>query len=301
MATKSGDLTKAQILADDNIDIIQYNRNLTWKDKKAIKTAEEFTPTTSGDWVSAPSSQDDALDGLADTLNDVNDAVGISLGDADMGSYTGSTITDDQSVKENIQELETALEEIDANADDLVTLSGVAENATDLGTFTGDLISDSSTVKAALQEVETGIESIQQSVSGTISSAEILALNATPKELIPAPGAGYAIVVDEIQMMLDYGSATYVRDGANEEFLVEYAGGTDIWAPVEATDDFLVSIATARRLVKPEIYTIDTGVVADPADFDNEAVQATITNSEVITGDSDIKYSIKYHVIALLS
>ena len=56
-------------------------------------------------------------------------------------------------------------EEIDGNANDLVTLSGVAENATNLGTFTGATIADSSTVKGALQAIETELEAHEADTS----------------------------------------------------------------------------------------------------------------------------------------
>lgn len=49
----------------------------------------------------------------------------------------------------------SALNELQTDIDDLVTLSGVAANSTDLGTFTGSIISDNTTVKGALQELET--------------------------------------------------------------------------------------------------------------------------------------------------
>jgi len=42
-----------------------------------------------------------------------------------------------------------------------------------------------------------------------ITSAEILALNATPKELVAAPGAGRAIEFVSAALFLDYGAATY--------------------------------------------------------------------------------------------
>lgn len=51
-----------------------------------------------------------------------------------------------------------AIDEVDANVNDLITLSGVAENAADLGTFTGTTIPDSSSIKGALQALETEVE-----------------------------------------------------------------------------------------------------------------------------------------------
>lgn len=95
----------------------------------------------------------------------VNETI-IGVSTDNLGTFTGSTITDSVSIKTALQELETSLEtkaassvvtEIDGNVNDLITLSGVAENATTLGTFTGSTITDNTTVKVALQELETAI------------------------------------------------------------------------------------------------------------------------------------------------
>ena len=97
-------------------------------------------------------------------------ALGITKDDEDMGTFTGSTITDNQTVKAILQLLETAVEaratsttvtEIDQNVDDLTTAVGINENETALGTFTGSTISDASTVKEALQDLETAVEGAQ--------------------------------------------------------------------------------------------------------------------------------------------
>ena len=66
-------------------------------------------------------------------------------------------------VEGRVDTLETSLAEIDANANDLITLSGVAENTINLGTFTGTTIPDSSTVKSALQSLETTVETMATS------------------------------------------------------------------------------------------------------------------------------------------
>ena len=69
--------------------------------------------------------------------------------------------------------VETALEKLAANQEDLTTLSGVAQGAVDLGTFTGDCIADSQTIKAALQDLETCIEAL-----GTIGLAQAIGVTA---------------------------------------------------------------------------------------------------------------------------
>ena len=302
MATLTGDKTKAQILADSAIDRIQLNKDLTWKDKKAIKTAEEYTPTTAADWDGTITDQDGALDELASRVKDSEDeasstatAIGITLGDEDVGTFTGDIISDNGTAVEALQELEDAIE---ANS----SAGGITAGDTDVGTFTGDIISDNGTVAAGMQELETAVENIQKVASGTISSAEILALNATPKELIAAPGAGKLIVIDEVELFLDYGAAQYAAD-AGEDFTIQYAtSDTAIVSVDNDSEGFLLAAASANRLVKPSLYSGDgSAALFDPDDGDNEAIEAQILVGEWATGDSDIKYSIKYHVVTLLS
>ncbi len=55
----------------------------------------------------------------------------------------------------NVQD---AIDEVDGNVDNLVTLTGVALDSVNLGSFTGVTIPDNSTVKAALQSLETELE-----------------------------------------------------------------------------------------------------------------------------------------------
>jgi hypothetical protein len=100
-------------------------------------------------------------------IADLTTLSGVAGNNTDLGTFTGSTIPDTQTIKQALQALETEVElketttivsEIDTNVDDLITLSGVAENASDLGTFTGATIADTSTIKAALQAMETAYE-----------------------------------------------------------------------------------------------------------------------------------------------
>lgn len=55
--------------------------------------------------------------------------------------------------------VQTAIDEVDGNVDNLVTLTGVALDSTNLGVFTGVTIPDNQTVKQALQALETSVES----------------------------------------------------------------------------------------------------------------------------------------------
>ena len=92
---------------------------------------------------------------------------GVAKDSTSLGTFTGSTIADSQTVKQALQSLETAVEAagsastltaVSDDVTDLRTLSGTSDEDEDLGTFTGSTISDNVTIKAALQSLETAVE-----------------------------------------------------------------------------------------------------------------------------------------------
>ena len=80
-------------------------------------------------------------------------ALGLSSGDTSLGTFTGSTIGDNQTLKQVIQVIETLLE-------NKASLLGLAGSSTNLGTFNGSTISDGSSIKIALQTLETQLEAV---------------------------------------------------------------------------------------------------------------------------------------------
>ena len=123
------------------------------------------------------------LEAIGAAAGRLRDGLGVAAGDSDMGTFTGSTIPDNSSVKAALQALETTLEAIDLDTDDMAALVGLAENVTDLGTFTGTTISDNLTVKAALQEIETAIENAGVGDVATEAAARIAADDAIDARL----------------------------------------------------------------------------------------------------------------------
>jgi len=102
-------------------------------------------------------------------VDDLTTAVGVAEQATDLGTFSGTTIADNQTVKQALQALETSVESKGSSASltslttavgDLNTLSGVAQNDEDLGTFSGSTIADSVTIKTALQTLETTVEDI---------------------------------------------------------------------------------------------------------------------------------------------
>jgi hypothetical protein len=135
-------------------------------DNTTIKTAFQDLETKieANDQAAATASSVTEIDG---NVNDLILVSGLAENSQNLGTFSGSTIADDQTVKVALQALETSLEtkesqvtvaEINSNADDLISLTGVAENTVNLGTFSGSTIDNSVTIKAALQALESAIE-----------------------------------------------------------------------------------------------------------------------------------------------
>ena len=135
--------------------------------------------------------------------NNADTVIGVG-GANDLGTFTGSVIADNQTIKQALQALET---EVDASGNeavgDLVALSGVAANAVNLGTFTGSTISDNGTVKAGMQELET--------LLGTTTAAAVVAtalLSATAGTVT----ASKSVVVDSNKDITGFRNLTVTGD-----------------------------------------------------------------------------------------
>ena len=134
----------------------------------ALNTLNELAAALNDD-ASAASSLTTLINANETHIDNVATLSGLAKDSTDLGTFTGTTIADSQTIKAALQALETAVESkgsatsltsLTTAVGDLNTLTGVAQNAEDLGTFTGSTISDSVTVKAALQTLETTVEDI---------------------------------------------------------------------------------------------------------------------------------------------
>jgi len=191
----------------------------------ALDEAMDAAQAAQGDATQALSDASDAQGDATQALSDASTADGKAVtaqGNVDnlvtlsgvakdavnLGTFTGTTITDSSTNKVALQELETALESISGGSSTtgtsvghLITLSGVADGADDLGTFTGTTIADSSTVKVALQAVETEAESASSAASSAQDTADsaVSAANAAQDDadnLVTLSG----VVVDSINL-----------------------------------------------------------------------------------------------------
>ncbi len=125
---------------------------------------------------------------------------GVAANATNLGTFTGSTIPDNQTEKQALQALETSLETKASatNVTNLITLSGVAANAANLGTFTGTTIPDNVTVKQALQALETSHEVPQFLIFYVAADTNLNTLSFSSKRhnlVMVEPGVGVPVTV----------------------------------------------------------------------------------------------------------
>lgn len=138
---------------------------------------------------------------------------------------------------------------------------------------------------------------VASEATGTLTQADILAMNGAPVELIPAPGAGKLVIVDEIEVYHKYANAAYTAGG---DVSVQYGNGTAI---AELEDAVVTGAADSRHLVRPEAYASSSSSTVDLSGCVGEAVEITNASAAFDDGDADnvVKYRIRYRVITVLT
>lgn len=129
-----------------------------------------------------------------------------------------------------------------------------------------------------------GIVGVAERITVTLTSAQILALFTTPITLIPAPGAGKTISVDEVIATLNFNSVAYT--GANAlELRYTNASGAKVSGDVAAA---LINAAATR---------VDKAIGAAVTGVQNGAVVAAVPTANPAAGNSTITIDILYRIV----
>jgi len=128
----------------------------------------------------------------------------------------------------------------------------------------------------------------------TITSAQVLALFATPQPVVLAPGAGKALLLEEVLIYKPAGTA-YAGVAAGEDLVLKYtnAAGLEISEQIEATG-FLDQATAQIRRARP-VYLAQS--VLNPAA--NAAIVLHLLTGEVITGTSVLRVRTRYRIVGL--
>lgn len=153
-------------------------------------------------------------------------------------------------------------------------------------------------VKDDVETAETDIAALEAAdlagakyYTATVTSAELLALNATPKTIFAAPGANKVALLERVTVVKPAGTA-YAGIHADEDLTVKYenASGT-VLATIETTG-FLDQTTKQVRSVRGIATAIDVTA------FVNKPLVAHLLTGEITTGNSDLTFHI---VVAVLT
>ena len=123
----------------------------------------------------------------------------------------------------------------------------------------------------------------------TITTAQLLALNAAEQPLVATPGAGKALVLESAQLHKPAGTA-YGAIAAGEDLAIKYTDDAGAVLATIETTGFLDQSSAQSRYVHP------TDGVAAPL-VANAPLVLHLLAGEITTGDSDLHVRVRYRVI----
>jgi hypothetical protein len=140
-----------------------------------------------------------------DIPNDLVALTGVALGDSDLGTFTGTTITDSSSIKTALQELETAVEA----SGSALTVTTVSSGPTYAASTYNTLYK---VTAAAVVEVD-----LPTAVGHTGETIDVMAVQGATYTITVDPNAAETIngSAASITLTSDYANVTLVSDGSN--------------------------------------------------------------------------------------
>ena len=129
---------------------------------------------------------------------------------------------------------------------------------------------------------------------GTLTSAQVLALNATPITVLAAPGAGFANVVLDATFWTAGGTA-YGGIAAGEDLALKYTNSSGAEASPRVETTGWLDQTTAQVRFIQGLGT--SAAVGDVAPVANAVIVAQLLTGEITTGNYAIKYRITYKTI----
>lgn len=225
---------------------------------------------------------------------------GTMTGSLDMGGFgiistNGLTLTDDFGIKNTTNNaamyfLSTGKIDVDGTiilgdltASTILELNGSKEiiSATKGTAYNKDFGTDSGTVSEGQNAAIT--------TKVSISSLELLALNATPKALLPAPGVGKTYEILGILARLNFGTAAYAT---NVTLQIQFTGATAVIA-----NNNTILTSTLTKIGK--IALAASSGTGGSQYRENIGIEATVGTGNPTTGDGSLDLYITYKIITL--
>ena len=137
------------------------------------------------------------------------------------------------------------------------------------------------------------------SVQATVSSAEILALFTTPKEIVAAPGTGKLLLPFACSTELLFGTTPYTKGpGAIGSLAIIYSG-----SPEDSSADLMVDDGIAGGIFTQSADTVGrmSGNAGSNvrADAENKGLSLYTDTDDPTLGDGTLVVTVIYHIIEL--
>lgn len=129
-----------------------------------------------------------------------------------------------------------------------------------------------------------------------ITSAQVLALNATPVELVPAPGANKAIIFEGAVIHKPAGTA-YAGVATGEDLGIKYTNGSGLEVAACEMTGFADQTTAQSRYIRARVVAQSAGAVSDLAVVANAALVAHMLVGEITTGNQPFNVRVYYRVV----
>ncbi len=130
----------------------------------------------------------------------------------------------------------------------------------------------------------------------TVTTAEVLALFATPIEVIAAPGANKAIILEGAIIHKPAGTA-YAGIAAGEDLSLKYTNAAGLAVAGCETTGFLDSTAALSRWMSAYRAVSAISSITPVA---NAALVLHLLTAEIITGTSDLILQLHYRIVPMV-
>jgi len=131
-----------------------------------------------------------------------------------------------------------------------------------------------------------------------LSAAQVLALNATPIELVGAPGANKALIFEGAVIHKPAGTA-YAGVAGGEDLSIKYTDASGVEVGVAEMTGFADQATAQMRYVRPidGRGAVTAGAPSSIAPAANAPLVAHMLVGEITTGDSPINLRIYHRVV----
>jgi hypothetical protein len=172
----------------------------------------------------------------------------------------------------------------------VATLDRAAGTITTSSTGIASSVGTSNLVDGAVTNAKLGDDTVH-ATTVTVTSAELLALATTPKELVAAPGADIFIEFVGAKFILDYATTQYTEAGDNLGIKYTDASGVQVSETVEMTGFIDQAADTVTNAVP-----IKDAIVAASGCV-NQALVLDNLGSNFAAGDSDMYVQVLYREV----